>query len=101
MPRLLPVALVLLAGPASARAQAPAAPPASVAAEPAPASSASPAAMLGDALRLQQQGDFAGAAAGYERILALGVENPAVRSNLGAAYAALGRYDDAIDQYRR
>ena len=34
-------------------------------------------------------------------MLALGVEDPALRSNLGATYAAIGRYDDAIDQYRR
>jgi tetratricopeptide (TPR) repeat protein len=31
----------------------------------------------------------------------MGLDDPAVRSNLGAAYAALGRYDDAIEQYRR
>ena len=98
MPRLLPIALVLLAGPAVAHAQAVAAP---VPAEPAAAAPGSPASMLADAIRLQQQGDYAGAAAGYERVLGTGVDDPAVRSNLGAAYAALGRYDDAIDQYRR
>jgi tetratricopeptide (TPR) repeat protein len=102
MPRLLPIALVLLAGPAArAHAQAPAAPPASLPAEPAAAAPANPQVVLGEAVRMQQQGDFAGAAASYERILALGVEDPALRSNLGATYAALGRYDDAIDQYRR
>jgi tetratricopeptide (TPR) repeat protein len=101
MPRLLPIALVLLAGPAFARAQAPAAPSVPVPAEPAAAAPGSPASMLADAFRLQQQGDYAGAAAAYERVLGTGVDDPAVRSNLGAAYAALGRYDDAIDQYRR
>jgi tetratricopeptide (TPR) repeat protein len=59
------------------------------------------AAMLGEAVRLHQAGDMAGAAAGYERALAAGVDDPAVRSNLGAAYASLGRYDDAVEQYRR
>lgn len=96
--RLLPIALLLLAGPAvAARGQAPASPSAVAPA----ADSNDPAAIVAEAVRRQQQGDFAGAVAGYERVLGLGVDDPAVRSNLGASYAALGRYDDAIDQYRR
>jgi tetratricopeptide (TPR) repeat protein len=94
MPLLLPTALlVLLQAGSPAPAQAPAAAPAAAPSE--------PAALFAEALRLQQQGDVAGAAAAYEKVFALGVEHPALRSNLGAAYAALGRYDDAIEQYRR
>ena len=44
--------------------------------------------MLAARSRLHQAGDVAGAVAAYERVLALGVEDPALRSNLGAAYAA-------------
>ncbi len=62
---------------------------------------ADPAALFARAVSLHQSGDVAGAVAAYEQVLALGVENPALRSNLGAAYAQLGRYDDAIEQYRR
>jgi len=86
----LPTAFLLLVQAAS---PAPAAPPA--------AAPSDPAALFAEAVRLQQQGDVAGAALAYEKVLALGVEHPALRSNLGAAYAALGRYDDAIEQYRR
>jgi tetratricopeptide (TPR) repeat protein len=50
---------------------------------------------------LHQGGDAAGAAALYEQVLSLGGESPVLRSNLGAAYAQLGRYDDAIGQYQR
>lgn len=95
MARLLLLAALLLAAPLRpAHAQPPAAPPAEAATAPDPASA------LAGAVRLQQTGDFAGAAAAYERVLGLGVDDPALRSNLGAAYSALGRYDDAIEQYR-
>ena len=53
------------------------------------------------AAQLHQSGDLQGAVRGYLAILA---NNPArvdVRSNLGAAYSALGRYEDAIEQYKR
>ena len=53
------------------------------------------------ATRLHQSGDLQGAVRGYEAIL---VNNPVradVRSNLAAAYSALGRYEDAILQYKR
>ena len=87
MSPFLPAAALLLL------LQAPAPPPALAAPD--------PAALFAEAVRLQQQGDVAGAAAAYEKALATGLDHPALRSNLGAAYAALGRYDDAIDQYRR
>jgi len=53
------------------------------------------------ATQLHQSGDLQGAVRAYLAILA---KNPArvdVRSNLGAAYAALGRYEDAIREYKR
>lgn len=68
---------------------------------PAADATADPAALLAKAVSLQQAGDTEGAAAAYEQALRLGVESPAVRSNLGAAYARLGRYDEAIEQYRK
>jgi tetratricopeptide (TPR) repeat protein len=76
----------------------------SVAAEPltqplAQDATADPAALLARAVSLHQSGDIEGAVALYEQVLRLGGGSPAVRSNLGAAYAHLGRYDDAIEQY--
>jgi tetratricopeptide (TPR) repeat protein len=62
---------------------------------------ADPAALLAKAVSLHQSGDIEGAVAVYEQALRLGADNPAVRSNLGAAYAHLGRYDEAIEQYRK
>lgn len=53
------------------------------------------------ATQLHQSGDLQGAVRAYLAILA---KNPArvdVRSNLGAAYSALGRYEDAIQEYKR
>ena len=53
------------------------------------------------ATQLHQTGDLQGAVRAYQAILD---KNPArvdVRSNLGAAYSALGRYEEAIEQYKR
>ncbi|HSE15633.1 MAG TPA: tetratricopeptide repeat protein [Pyrinomonadaceae bacterium] len=53
------------------------------------------------ATQLHQSGDLQGAVNAYLAIL---TKNPArvdVRSNLGAAYSALGRYEDAIREYKR
>ena len=58
-------------------------------------------ALLASAVALHQKGDVAGAVALYERVLALGADSPGLRSNLGAAYAGLGRYEDAVVQYGR
>jgi tetratricopeptide (TPR) repeat protein len=60
----------------------------------------SPAALLTRAVERQRAGDLAGAASDYEQLVALAPANAALRSNLGAAYAGLGRFDDAIAQYR-
>ncbi len=49
----------------------------------------------------QQQGDLAGAAGLYKESLKLDGTNIAARSNLGAALAGLGQYDEAIPEYRQ
>ena len=49
----------------------------------------------------QQQGDLAGAAGLYKESLKLDGTNIAARSNLGAALAGLGRYDEAIPEYQQ
>ncbi len=58
-------------------------------------------ALLSRAVVLHQTGDLAGAAALYVQVQRMAPELSRVRSNLGAAYAGLGRYDDAIAEYRR
>ncbi len=58
-------------------------------------------ALLSRALVLHQTGDLAGAAALYVQVLRVTPAAALVRSNLGAAYAGLGRYDEAIVEYRR
>jgi tetratricopeptide (TPR) repeat protein len=54
-----------------------------------------------EAMRLHQSGDIEGAIRGYLAILARRPELGDVRSNLGAAYARLGRYEEAIAQYKQ
>src|SRR5678815_2808827 len=53
------------------------------------------------ATQLHQNGDLQGAIRAYLAILEKYPARVDVRSNLGAAYSALGRYEDAIDQYKR
>ncbi len=53
------------------------------------------------ATQLHQSGDLEGAVRAYLAILAEHSERVDVRSNLGAAYSRLGRYEDAIEQYKR
>jgi len=53
------------------------------------------------ATQLHQSGDLQGAVRGYLAILANHPARVDVRSNLGAAYSALGRYEQAIEQYKR
>jgi tetratricopeptide (TPR) repeat protein len=55
--------------------------------------------LLERAVVLQQAGDLDAAAALYEQALRRGADSPALRSNLGAAYAGLGRYEEATRQY--
>src|SRR5262245_7057482 len=53
------------------------------------------------ATQLHQSGDLEGAVRSYLAILAKHPARADVRSNLGAAYSALGRYEQAIEQYKR
>ena len=53
------------------------------------------------ATQLHQAGDLQGAVRAYLAILNSHPARVDVRSNLGAAYSALGRYEEAIDQYKR
>ncbi len=72
-----------------------------LAAAPLPAQESDADAMLSRALVLHQSGDLEGAAALYVQVLRAFPGAARIRSNLGAAYAGLGRYDEAIEQYRR
>jgi tetratricopeptide (TPR) repeat protein len=56
--------------------------------------------LLSQAVEKHEAGDLEGAAALYERIVREAPDAARVRSNLGAVYARLGRYGDAIVQYR-
>ena len=92
----LPIVVAAFLGAAPvAAAQAPAAPP------PAPAASADLQSLVGRAVSRHQSGDLEGAVRAYEEAIRLGADGPAVRSNLGAALAGLGRVDEAIEAYRR
>src|SRR5689334_8723572 len=53
------------------------------------------------ATQLPQAGDLQGAVRAYLAILNTNPARVDVRSNLGAAYSALGRYEEAIEQYKR
>jgi tetratricopeptide (TPR) repeat protein len=52
------------------------------------------------ALSLHGAGELEAAVAAYREVLAVESDNVAARSNLGAALAALGRYEEAIEAYR-
>jgi tetratricopeptide (TPR) repeat protein len=51
-------------------------------------------------VQLHQAGDILGAIDAYQAALRLEGAHPGVRSNLGAAYVRLGKYDEAIEQYQ-
>jgi len=53
------------------------------------------------AWQLQQAGDYAAAVDAYRAFLKLRPDEPAARSNLGAALAKLGRYEEAITEYQK
>ena len=53
------------------------------------------------ATQQHQNGDLQGAIRAYSAILEKYPARVDVRSNLGAAFSALGRYEEAIDQYKR
>jgi len=52
------------------------------------------------ATRLHEAGDIEGAIRGYQAILASHPGRADVRSNLGVAYSRLGRYQEAIEQFK-
>ena len=73
------------------------------AATPAPARTAAPAdpaKIAARAVELQKQGKLEESAAEYRRFLELAPKSWEARSNLGVVYAQLGRFDDAVVQYR-
>ncbi len=53
------------------------------------------------AVQLHQAGDVEGAIREYQSLLAITPNRVDALSNLGAAYARLGRYESAIEQYKR
>src|SRR5262245_28098022 len=53
------------------------------------------------ALELHKAGDLMGAIQNYQVALDLAPERADIRSNLAAAFVALGRYDEGIAEYRR
>ena len=56
--------------------------------------------ILKQAINRHQGGDIDGAIQGYRKYLAARPDSPLALSNLGAAYARIARYEDAIAQYR-
>ena len=56
--------------------------------------------IFNEALTAQQRGDFAAAAAAYERVLALQPDLVPARANLAAVLVQLGRFEEAIVGYR-
>lgn len=59
-----------------------------------------PAQLFARAVQLHQSGDILGAIREYEAFLNVQPHSIEARSNLGAAYARLGRYAEAIEQYK-
>jgi tetratricopeptide (TPR) repeat protein len=55
--------------------------------------------LVAQAVQLHEAGDILGAIDAYSAALQIQPDHPGVRSNLGAAYVRLGKYDDAIEQY--
>src|SRR5690349_23810165 len=55
--------------------------------------------LLARAMELHQAGDLLGAIDFYKSALAIQPDRGDALSNLGAAYARLGQYDDAVKQY--
>ena len=56
---------------------------------------------LAHATQLHESGDIEGAIRGYQAILAAHPQRVDVRSNLGAAFSRLGRYEEAFAQYKQ
>ena len=71
-----------------------------VCAIPALAQSRDPQQLFREAVAAEQRGDNLTALRLYQQLLQAHPEATAVRANLGATYAHLKRYDEAIEQYR-
>src|SRR5262245_63339234 len=69
--------------------------------KPAQGAGENPERIFARAVQAHQSGDIEGAIREYQAYLALRPERVEARSNLGAALARLGRYADAIEQYKR
>jgi len=64
------------------------------------AQSSSPEDALRHAMEQQKTGDLEGAVRGYRAFLAERPNEVAVQANLGVLLAHLGRYDEAIAEYK-
>jgi tetratricopeptide (TPR) repeat protein len=64
------------------------------------ASAQTPQELVQDAQQKQRAGDLDGAVTGYRQFLALHPEATPIHSNLGAALAGLGRFEEAIAEYQ-
>jgi tetratricopeptide (TPR) repeat protein len=60
-----------------------------------------PATLYRQGVDRQRAGDLAGAVESYRKLLAEDGTNIAARSNLGAALAGLGHYDEAVPEYEK
>src|SRR2546427_13125761 len=60
----------------------------------------SPQELVQDAIQKQQAGDLEGAVAEYRQFLKLHPEATVIHSNLGAALAHLGRFEEAVIEYK-
>lgn len=67
---------------------------------PAQSSPVSPQQLVQDAMQKQKEGDLAGAITGYREFLKLHPEATPIHINLGVALAGLGRYEEAISEYK-
>lgn len=56
--------------------------------------------LVAQAVQLHEAGDILGAIDGYLAALRIEPGHPGVRSNLGAAYVRLGRFEEAVAQYQ-
>ncbi len=61
----------------------------------------SPQALAQEAINRQRSGDLEGAVKEYRQFLKLHPEATPIRSNLGAALAGLGHFDEAVIEYKR
>src|SRR5215212_8028118 len=57
--------------------------------------------LLAKGMALHRAGDLLGAIQSYQVALEILPDRADIRSNLGAAYAGLGRFADAIGEYKR